>query len=303
MNVLVEAVGSPMWGTLFPLLKQTFNATVGLDINTYSHGLYALDKGYLVPKYSSPDAVDAILDIATRERIDVFMPSLHEGLLMWSELSRELAQKGITVLISPPDTVRHFHDKWDTYRFFTDNKIPTPPTSLTPEYDLLKPRVGRGGAGIRPMEVGESFDPDIFISQKFLQGQEYSIDALCDLDGIILCVVVRKRLAVESGLSVTGIVVDDKEIESMARTLLGSAHFRGPVNMQCFRTDAGMFFTEVNPRLAGGMSLSMNATENWFMLIRKMLEGKKLVPMDVQHDLVMMRHYQDVFVDKRDLKC
>jgi carbamoyl-phosphate synthase large subunit len=296
MIALVEAVGSLAWGTLLPYLRAIATRVIGLDISPLAYGLYLVDRGYLVPRYSDPDCMDALLDICRRERVELVLPTLHEGLQEWAARRDELAREGIRVLISPPETIALCHDKWETYRFFTNHQIPTPRTSLQHEHDLIKPRVGRGGGGIRRVTPGAPVDMAGHVSQEFIEGQEFSVDALCDLGGRVLYVVPRKRLAVESGLSVQGQVVRDEEIETYVRRILSATPFVGPVDIQCFRTTAGVFFTEINPRIAGGLSLSMAATENWFEVLGKLFRGEKVIPKPVRYDLVMMRYYSDYIV-------
>lgn len=301
MNVLVEAVGSPVWGTLFPYLRSVAEKIVGLDIDPFAYGLYMVDRGYLVPRYSEPDCFDTLIEICHREEVGLVFPSINEGLLEWAKRREDLAKQGITVLISPPETIAICQDKWETYRFFVANNVPTPRTSLQHKYELIKPRIGRGGNGIRRVQPGQPMDMVGCISQEFIEGQEFSVDTLCDLDGNIIYIVPRKRLVVESGLSVKGQVVHDDVIEQYIRQILTSARFVGPVDIQCFRASDGVFFTEINPRIAGGLSLSMAATENWFEMLVKMLNGESVQPRPVKYGLVMMRYFSDCIIYECDL--
>lgn len=302
MRVLTEGIGSPMWGTQYHFLQKVADRVVTLDVHPYSYGLYIADHGYIVPKYSAPNCFKKIKEILDEEEIQVVFPILHEGLGIWASHKEKLATTGTFVCISPPETISICHDKWETYIFFRDHDIPTPQTSLEHEFELLKPRVGRGGVGIKKVPPGSAhFDMDGYISQKFLYGQEYSVDALCDLHGNVICVVPRKRLTVESGLSVVGKTVRDTEIEDIAYRILQAGRFIGPINMQCFKNSNGIFFTEINPRLAGGTSLSMHATENWFSLIFQMINGKRIKPCSPKDKVIMMRHYTDVIIQEKDL--
>jgi carbamoylphosphate synthase large subunit len=98
-----------------------------------------------------------------------------------------------------------------------------------------------------------------------------------------------------------GQVVRDQKMEEQARDILKSMHFIGPVNLQCFKTAAGNFFTEINPRLAGGMSLSMHATTNWFRLVPAIFSQDSIAELAVQYGLTMMRSFQDVVVSQENL--
>jgi carbamoyl-phosphate synthase large subunit len=130
VNVLIEALGSPVWGTLFPYLRPVVNRLVGLDIDPLAFGLYMVDRGYLVPQYSDDRCFDMLWEICRREKIDLVLPSVNEGLLEWSRRREDFARAGIQVLISPPDTIAMCQDKWQTYQFFVQHNVPTPKTSL-----------------------------------------------------------------------------------------------------------------------------------------------------------------------------
>ena len=262
-----------MWGPLLPYLKETGAYTIGLDIDPLAWGLYDVDEGILVPKYDHPDVWNQLLDICKQREIDWVLPSINEGLIGWAEHREELAQLGCNLIQSPLTTVKTFSDKWETYQYFLEHYIPTPATSLEADYDLLKPRSGRGAAGIRRIKQGETVDMTGYVSQECLEGQEYSIDTLVDTDGEPLCVVIRERVVVESGLSIKGRVIKDDEIEAFVRKIVGATPCFGPIDIQCFRTAEGIKFIEVNPRIAGGLSLSIAATTNWFKVIEEMLGG------------------------------
>ena len=293
--ILTEGVGSPAWATFLPLFREAAAAVVALDIDPQASGLYLADTGLLVPKYADPACFEALERICREQAVTLVFPSIHEGLAGWSERRESFARDGVFVAISPPDTIAVCEDKWRTYEFFLSCGVPTPRTSLAAEFGLLKPRVGRGGAGIRRLAPGESPDMTGCVTQQFLEGQEYSVDAFCDLAGTPLYIVPRQRVAVESGLSVRGRVVHHPVIEAHARTALAATPFVGPVNLQCFDTPDGVFFTEINPRIAGGMSLSMAATENWFVALARLLAGETVRPVPIAYGLTMMRHYTDCF--------
>ena len=300
MRVLIEAVGSPVWGPLLPSLHSVASHIVGVDINPLSAGLYRVDRGCLVPKYHDPACWPRLEQLLAEEAIDWVIPSINEGLTGWAARHASLAKKGITLLLSPASTVEIFSDKWRTYEFFTAHGIPTPQTSLRHEFELIKPRLGRGSAGIR-REAPTGADLHDDVSQEVLEGREFSVDALCDSHGRVLYVVPRERLHVVSGLSMTSQVFRDEAVERHVRHILKSIAFYGPVNIQGFRTSTGVKFTEINPRLAGGLSLSMAATENWFALLLRLHEGAAFAPQPLKDRLTMMRQFCDVIVPAEQL--
>ena len=234
------------------------------------------------------------------ESIDWVIPSINEGLTGWAARHDALAKAGINLLLSPAPTIETFSDKWRTYEFFVAHRIPTPRTSLQHDFELIKPRVGRGSAGIRKQApTGAELHEEV--SQEYLEGREFSVDTLCDSQRRVLYIVPRERLHVVSGLSMTSQVFRDETVERHVRHILESIAFYGPVNIQGFRTSTGVKFTEINPRLAGGLSLSMAATENWFALLFRLHDGAPFSPLPVKDRLTMMRQFSDVIVPAEQL--
>ncbi len=295
MNLLVEAVGSPAWPTLLPFLRPVAHRIVALEVDPLSVGAPLVDACILVPPYAELDSPELLLRICRDEGVDQVLPTVHEGLPLWAAHRETFRREGVEVVISPPETVAIFHDKWRTYEFFRDCGVPTPETSLDHLYELVKPRVGRGGQGLRRTRPGtESLEG--CISQRFVRGREVSVDVLCDRAGRAVYSVQRERLAVESGLAVRARVIFDERIDRGVERIVSSARFLGIVNIQCFVEEEGVVFTEVNPRIPGGLSLSLAATENWFARLRRALDGAPFEPVAPKLGLTMLRHWSDVFV-------
>ena len=68
--------------------------------------------------------------------------------------------------------------------------------------------------------------------------------------------------------------------------------------MQCFEdSEGGIKFTEINPRVAGGMALGFAASENWISLIMKnILEKESIETKKIVFGLKMLRYYDELFV-------
>lgn len=302
MRVLIEAVGSPVWGPMLPWLHRAAESVTGADIDPMAWGLHVGDKGIVVPAYGRTHAWSALKRVCREERIDTVFPSVQEGLPGWASRKSRFARIGVRVAVSPERTIRICTDKWLTFLFLKKHGIPTPETSLRMKFGVIKPRVGRGGRGV-VLRASRSarYTMRGMISQELLEGMEFSADVLCDGTPEPVCVVVRDRLAVESGVSVRGRVVADSEVEGLVRRIVSLSPFLGPVNVQGFRTRRGVFVTEINPRIAGGMSLSMAATGNWFRWMDSILDGRPVRRCGTRTGLVMLRYYKEVIVDEREI--
>ncbi|WP_055668135.1 ATP-grasp domain-containing protein [Desnuesiella massiliensis] len=303
MKVLVEGIGSMVFGTQLKYYSEMDWNLVGIDITNKSFGLYKELKPYIVPKYLDKDCFNIIENIIRSEEIQLVFPTINEGLLEWSKRKTYFKEKYNTnVVISDEEVIKICTDKWNTYKFFSDNKIPTPKTSLGMDYELLKPRVGRGSSGIYfRNNVEKSFDMDGYISQEIVNGQEYTIDVLCDLNSKPIYIIPRKRIGVESGVSVMGMTVFDEQMVGYVKKIVKILKPVGIINIQCFKNEKNIYFIEINPRIAGGSSLSFASSDNWFNAIRAFYQGKEYVPKKAIYNNYMFRYYQDVIVNERNL--
>ena len=140
--------------------------------------------------------------------------------------------------------------------------------------------------------------PKDYISQQFLDGVEYTIDCLFSDNGELIYSVPRKRLKIISGKYVAGVTEHKSCIISEILIISQIIKFSGMINFQCIENENGLFFIEVNPRLAGGMALGIAATENWFKLVIKNLVRREQIIPSVSpiYPLTMYRYYNEVFI-------
>lgn len=296
LRILTEASGGLTSGYILDAIRTSGHRSVASDVVEDCHGRRLADDYLRVPYASDPTFWEQMTAALDASRIDVVFPSFDETLLGWAERRASLAQRGVHVIVSPPETVSVFQDKWSTYQHFRDHGLPTPRTSLSQDYPLVKPRWGRGGAGVRI--TSEPVPMEGMVSQEVLAGDEYTVDVFCNREGAPLYIVPRRRLRVVDGKSLDGHVVEQTAIRELVAALCRTIRMHGPVNVQCFVAPTGeVTLTEVNPRLAGGMALGMAATENWVGLaVDHFVHGRPCTPQPVRWGLKMMRYYAEVFV-------
>jgi carbamoyl-phosphate synthase large subunit len=299
-RILTEASGSLTSGYLIRGIQSEGHECVASDIDPRCFARSLADDFLEMPRSDAPRLWEHIEATLASSRIDVVIPSLDETLLGWAQRRDYFRQKlGVAVVVSPPESVAVCQDKWLTFGFFEQHRIPTPRTSLEQSDPLVKPRFGRGAAGVRIAEG--RVDMQGMISQELLKGVEYTTDVFCDRDGEPVYIVPRRRLNVKEGKSTAGIVERQDRITEGVREICRALRFLGPINVQAFvLPDGSVRFTEINPRIAGGMALGFAATENWIgLIVRNILGGEPISPRPIRHGLEMRRYYAEVFVPDR----
>jgi len=296
LKIMTEAAGSLVSAYMFKAIREAGHIPVGSDITPWTSALALADEQLVLPPATAPGLWETIEAELAAHQIDMVIPSFDQTLLGWSERRDHFAGLGVTVPVSPPQTMGIFLDKWKTYQFFTANGIPTPPTSLEQKFELLKPRCGSGAKGIH--RSIEPTDMEGYVSQALAVGEEYTVDCLFDRDGQPIYMVPRLRVMVRDGKSTQGQTARLPQVEKYIQRMAAAAPFAGLVNFQCFVDDKSeVQFIECNPRLAGGMSLGFAATENWIgPLVENFRHGRPMVPKTVRYGVRMIRYYADLFV-------
>jgi carbamoyl-phosphate synthase large subunit len=295
MRILTEASGSLTASYLIQAIQSAGYQAVGSDIDADNAGYCLADDFIVVPPKTDPDLWNIIEEELVTKKIDAVIPSLDETMLEWAVRRDYFRRKGIHVIISPEETVRICQDKWETYLFFQQAKIPCPLTSLKKDYPLVKPRLGRGSEGISITDSDVSMDG--MISQQVIEGEEYTIDTFFDKDGVPVYIIPRKRVAVKNGKSTRGVVCRHDRIVHYIQMMAEATRFTGPINFQCFDHHGDISFIEINPRIAGGMALGFAASENWIpLVVNNLIHGQSINPKSIKYGLKMVRSYAEYFI-------
>ena len=295
MNILIEAAGSLTSAYLIKAIHDAGYKAVATDISKQNASSYLADDFIKFPPVRDINLWDKVEKLIISHKIDIVIPSFDEMMFGWAKIANKLKRKNINVIISPQKTVSVFQNKWNTYKFFKENNIPTPATSLKKDFDLVKPIYGRGAKGIQITK--ENIEMNGYISQEIIKGQEYTIDALFDIKGSPIYIIPRKRINILDGKSIKGEVDLNSKVIQYIIKISKKIKFKGPINFQCFVNKQGIFFTEVNPRLGGGTALAFAASENWIpLLVDNFLFRKGIKAKQVKDHLKMFRYYAEYFV-------
>lgn len=298
MKILTEASGSLTSNYIIKAIQEAGFEAVGSDISEFNHAKVLCNDFIVMPKVDDEKLWEKTLELLKKHKVDAVLPSFDETMLEWAERAEFFKQNGITVFISEIKTIEIFQDKWNTYKFFNSIGIDTPKTSLDASYELIKPRLGRGGSGIFTNTYKDDFKMDGNISQERVDGVEYTVDVFFDYKNKPIYIVPRKRIDVKDGKSTKGVVVKNERIDEEIKKIASQINFRGAINFQLFLTSNGeIVFIEINPRIAGGMALGFASTENWIkLMVDNLIYKKNISPKKVQYGMNMFRYYDEVFI-------
>lgn len=298
MKIFIEATGSLISNYLIKSIKEAGYFVVGSDINELNHGKVLCDDFIVMPKLGDTHLWDKTLDLLIEHKVNAVIPSLDETMIEWAKRKELFRSKGIEVFVSKPQTIEIFQDKYKTYQFFKSIDIDTPKTSQKAEFELIKPRLGRGGSGIFVNDFKTEICMEKYISQEKIYGQEYTVDVFFDNKNDPVYIIPRMRIDVRDGKSTKGEVVKNEKIEQLIIKISQHIEFLGAINFQLFITDKEeIVMIEVNPRIAGGMALGFAASENWIpLMVNNLIYEKNISKTCIKYGMKMYRYYDEVFI-------
>lgn len=124
---------------------------------------------------------------------------------------------------------------------------------------IIKPRFGNSSKGIRQTNCILNLNQHE-VAQKYIDGQEYSVDCYFSRDNKWIGGVSRVRERVAGGEVIDSTVVMNSQILELTKTIGEQLKMRGPACFQFFLTrDNMLYIFEINARCGGGIILSIEA--------------------------------------------
>jgi len=314
INVLIVPAGSRVAIPAIKFLKKSKEVrVVSADVDRLAAGLYLSDSGYIISPFSKEKKFLSDLKIIIlKEKVDILIPALDTVLIKFSSLEDYFQKLGVKILISPPPALLITRDKWKTHQFFK-NAIPLPRSFVKKEdvnlsYPLfIKPRWGSGS--IDSFKINSKEELEFYykrikkpIIQEYLEGKEYTVDCLTDLNGKLLLCIPRERLETKAGVSNKGRIIENREINNIALKISERLRFRGPFFFQLKEKKEKLMLTEINARFGGGMLLSCAAGPNIYLLAVKLFMGEKIKIPKIKKDIYFTRFEEEIYLREGQFK-
>lgn len=287
ITIMVTASGAPGTARLLRALRENGERDVrlvGTDMNERSVGRHLCDAFHVVPPGASEGFADAMVEVATKERVDVVLPQSSHDL---EGLAQHVARFPMPVLVSSPDTIRRSNDKAETYELLHRLGVPAPEfrrvngaaqleaaarelgyperavcfkpvfSSGSRGFRILDPAVDRahqllherpGSVAMRLEEAVELLPadggPDLLVME-LATGGERTIDGIGDGQRIVLG-HPKTREGMRAGLAMYFVTLDDPELMRIGNLIVEELRIEHFFNIQL----VGEFVIEVNPRIS-----------------------------------------------------
>lgn len=286
---------------------------VGADSDPEAASLKAADVGHTLPPFDDPACINKLTALCREESIHGILPMTNKAIEFLNLHRQGFDRDNLLAYLQDAGTIEICHDKQKLAQFFEAEGIPSPVTgpwdkfASGDEFPLIaKPKRGEGGKENFLIETQRDLEfyaqkyPD-HVLQKFIQGQEYTVDWFSDKTGKSILVVPRQRLTVRGGeVMVSRIAMDPVIIESVRRVGL-RLKLRGPANLQGILAGDGRFlFTDINLRFGSGAVHTIGAGGDMAEMIYKDLAGQaaRIENPLIQNGNIMTRFHDAFFSPK-----
>lgn len=313
MNILFTCAGRRNY--LINYCKQALNGqgiVLATDMSKLAPAMSDADISLLVPSIYSEDYIPNLLSIVKEYDINAIISLNDLELPILAHYKQAFADLGAKVIVSDSSVIDICFDKIKTRDFLASIGLKTPLTFIN--YDealqalkegqltfplVLKPRWGSASIGIEFPESPEEFelaykllmiklkntilfeasknelDAAILIQQK-LNGPEYGMDIVNDLNQEYFTTVVRKKLSMRAGETDKAISVIDQRFSDIGEKISTNLKHTGNLDCDVFEQDGELYVLELNPRFGGGYPFSHEAGMNTIQAYLAWLAGEKL---------------------------
>ena len=262
--------------------------TIAADPNPLAPARYAADLHVAPPRIDDPDYIPFLERLVAEHDVRAIVPLTDLDIEALAAAGERLPS-----FVPSAEIARATFDKYETHELLLSRGLPSPPTVLPGDEPasfpvMVKPRRGSGARSIHP--AADRAEMDFFVGyvnepvmiQRLMDGPEFSIDILCDLDGRCLNAIPRTMIESRGGESIKGTVINDRELIELGRAVSESLGFRGPATVQAFRdAEIGLGITDVNTRFGGAFPAPMYAARpgrTYPELIVRMARGEAVEP-------------------------
>ena len=280
-TILVASVGRQRY------LVEAFAAACGpgdrvlaCDLDPLAAGGAVAARFLRAPRFDGPDYGPWLLELCRAEGVTLLLTLNADELVRLEALRPALADAGTTLLGMPTPRLATCLDKGRLGELSEGTGLRVPSAwpgdawrdAPADAYPLLaKPRGGRGSRGLTVLETpaaaaalaadrGDAL-ADLLL-QRRLDGTEYGLDLVNDLQGRPAAVLVRRKLRMRGGETDVAETVRDDALEAAGRRLAARLGHQGLVDVDVMRAGGVDHLIDVNPRFGGGYVFSHAAGAN-----------------------------------------
>ncbi len=284
MNILITSAGRRNELISYFKRNSDIKKVIVCDMNSYATAFEESDKGYIAPSITESKYESFLYEICKKESINIIFTLNDLELPLLSRMKKKLSTIDTIALVSDPGIIDICWDKSLTTQFLEDSGFNIPTTYSLNEMDgkfdsfpvIIKPRFGTASIGIEVASSYEEFNllyayakyslnktpikeieggSDLLIQEK-IEGVEYAVDIINDLNGNYQGCVIKKKIGIRGGDADCVISVFDEKIEKWCKLFSKKLKHIGNVDCDLICRDNEVYCVDINPRFGGAYPFS-----------------------------------------------
>lgn len=322
-KILVSGAGSLLGQGLIKTIKLSKKKykIYGTDYLKDSIGLYWVKKGYILPdilkkKNLEKNWLKKIKKIIKKNRIKYIIPGLDFELPLFSKFKKEIElQSKCKIIVSNPNVINTFRDKWKTVEFLKNNNFLYPKTSLPTHLNsfliknkfpvIVKPRIGSTSKNVylvknkKELKIAIKNCKNPIIQEYLYKNEnEYTCGVIFNTKkNKLLSKITLNRKLKNGNTRIAHFKKNPnfKKIDNFISKVTKTIKPNGPLNFQLCLTKQGPKIFEINPRFSGTTPLRAIFGLNEVELLIETLERRKVKKIDLKQGTIM-RFFSDFYI-------
>lgn len=319
MNILICSVGRRV--KLIEYFKRELNKyngkVIAIDCDLSAAALYHADQFEVVPRITDPEYIDHLKHLCAKYSIDAVLSLIDPELTLLASVKEEFYRNGIQIIVSDQEVVDICSDKFLTYQFLHENQLPGVPTymdinAVIHELSIgnisfpliVKPKNGSASIGIYKVSSFKELNVFLdkthdYIIQPFIAGDELGIDCYIDfITNKTTNIFMKRKITMRAGETDKSISIKDPELKQLIENLIDKLKPKGPIDIDCFKTENGYLISEINPRFGGGYLHAHELGEDFVRNIINNLKGEPNLESksDYKEGTIMIKYDQCLII-------
>ncbi len=294
MNILILSAGTR--NKIVEYFVKTLvgkGKVIATDMSNLAPAIYEADKHYIVPKMTSPNYVDTIVDICKKEEINGVLSLIDPELSLLAKNEKLFEAIGTKIIGSSYELCEMSLDKYRMFLWLNEHQYKCAKSYMDKiEFykDVEKGEItypvfvkpARGSASIAISKVYDKETVDLLFEhddglmiQEYLNGQEIGADVYIDMiSGEVVSIFTKKKIKMRAGETDKAVSFKDEKLFELIKKFVSETGYRGQIDIDIFDIDGEYYISEVNPRFGGGYPHAYECGCDHMKLIVNNLEGK-----------------------------
>jgi carbamoyl-phosphate synthase large subunit len=304
---------------------------VGTDTNEEAVGKFFCDRFEIISSFKNEeDYLNDIKRIVHKHSINVILPQNTLELPILSKKKKYFSDMGAVIVISDYEAINNANNKFKLMKVAESLSLPTPKNFVVSNFKELKnaaknlgwpekrivvnPPESNGSRGVRIIDENISLQDEFFnqkpgslyiklqmlekilgasfpelLVMEYLDGDEYSVDIFRLNENTT--VVPRIRTNIKSGITFSGKVVRNLEIEKFSKKLSIGLDLNYCFGFQFIMKDNIPYIIECNPRVQGSMVISTLSNANLIYNSIQAVLDNPICPMNINYNISFSRFW------------